>query len=246
MLQDDHWDSLLARMSIQADILDPLFVDLFKDRTTAELADEAQRRGIVMTPVLPPSGVRGADALRRAAARSSTPRRPPACADRSLSGFFEIDGERVGYRAPQPRARRAHRRRSCRRGGRHHGRLAARTPRRPCPFTGLKVLDFGHGGVGVETGRLFAEYGADVIKVETYTYPDFIRQVSGGMMSPSFASSSRGKRSFGVNVKVPSGLAVLKRLVEWADILIENTSTGTMDDMGIAVRACSTRSTPTS
>ena len=41
------------------------------------------------------------------------------------------------------------------------------------------MLDFGIGGVGVEAGRLFAEYGADVIKIETRTYPDFIRIVHG-------------------------------------------------------------------
>ena len=103
---------------------------------------------------------------------------------------------------------------------------------RAMPFAGLNVLDMGHGGVGVEAGRLFAEYGADVIKIETKTYPDFIRMVSGGMMSPSFMSSSRTKRSLGINVKVPSGLATFKRLVEWADLVIENTSTGTMADMG--------------
>ena len=38
------------------------------------------------------------------------------------------------------------------------------------PLSGIRVLDFGIGGVGVETSRLLAEYGADVIKVETRTY----------------------------------------------------------------------------
>ena len=77
-LQDDHWDSLLARMSIQADVLDPLFVELFKDRTSAEPG----RRGAA-------AGDRddAGAAARRASAgrsttsrgrRSSTPRRPPA------------------------------------------------------------------------------------------------------------------------------------------------------------------------
>jgi len=231
-LQDDHWDSLLARMSIQADVLDPMFVELFKDHTAADLADEAQRRGVVMTPVLKPSEVltvphyveRGTFAPVEVARGVTGP---------LGTGFFEIDGERVGYARRSPDA------------GEHTEEAvgadvpeaaphAASGPAQPAlPFAGLKVLDLGHGGVGVETGRLFAEYGADVIKVETHTYPDFIRQISGGLMSPSFASSSRCKRSFGVNVKVESGLAVLKRLAEWADILIENTSTGTMADMGV-------------
>ena len=80
---------------------------------------------------------------------------------------------------------------------------------------------------------MLVEYGADVIKIETSTYPDFMRIVLGGNMTPSFASSSRSKRSFGVNVKNPEGLRVLHELVKTADIVIENNSTGTMDDMGV-------------
>jgi crotonobetainyl-CoA:carnitine CoA-transferase CaiB-like acyl-CoA transferase len=229
VVRDEYWNSLMARMEIQGDVLDPLYIDLFKNFTAAELADEAQRRGIVMTPVLKPSQVaamphfidRGTFVDASAAVGAS---------GKVASGFFEIDGERVGYvsRSPEP--------------GEHSGAIAADvSPVRTAapdavgaamPFVGLKVLDLGHGGVGVEAGRLFAEYGADVIKVETATYPDFIRTIAGSLMSPSFLSSSRCKRSFGVNVKLPSGLATLKRLVEWADVLIENTSTGTMADMG--------------
>ena len=44
--------------------------------------------------------------------------------------------------------------------------------KKPYPFSGLRVLDFGIGAVGVEMGRLFAEYGADVIKVESAANPD--------------------------------------------------------------------------
>ncbi|HEV2368708.1 MAG TPA: CoA transferase, partial [Acidimicrobiales bacterium] len=101
------------------------------------------------------------------------------------------------------------------------------------PFKGLFVLDFGHGGVGVEAGRLFAEYGADVVKVESRTYPDFMRLVSGGEISASFASSNRSKRSLGVNVKTGQGRELVLRLVARADVVIENNSTGTMDDMGL-------------
>ncbi len=78
---------------------------------------------------------------------------------------------------------------------------------------------------------MLAEYGADVIKIESRTYPDFIRVITGSEMCASFASSSRSKRGFGVNLKDPQGLAVLHRLIERADVIIENSSTGTMDNM---------------
>jgi crotonobetainyl-CoA:carnitine CoA-transferase CaiB-like acyl-CoA transferase len=106
------------------------------------------------------------------------------------------------------------------------------------------VLDCGIGGVGVEGARLLAEYGADVIKIESRTYPDFIRVVMSTEMSSSFASSSRSKRGFGVNLKTGDGRRVMQRLVQCADVIIENSSTGTMDDMGLgwdAVRALNPR-----
>jgi crotonobetainyl-CoA:carnitine CoA-transferase CaiB-like acyl-CoA transferase len=63
-------------------------------------------------------------------------------------------------------------------------------------------------------------------------------------MSPSFVSSSRLKRSFGVNVKNERGLEVAKQLVAMADVLIENSTVGTMADMGLdyeTVRAVNPR-----
>ena len=80
---------------------------------------------------------------------------------------------------------------------------------------------------------MFAENGADVIKVETRSYPDFMRVIMGTEMTPSFASSSRSKRSFGVNLKRPEGRELAKRLVAMADVVIENNSTGTMADLGL-------------
>ncbi len=62
-------------------------------------------------------------------------------------------------------------------------------------------MDFGHGAVGVEVGRRFAEYGAEVMKIESRTYTDFMRLQLGGETNPSFASSSRSKLGFGVNAK---------------------------------------------
>src|SRR5438270_3376817 len=101
------------------------------------------------------------------------------------------------------------------------------------PLSDLRVADFGHGGVGVEVGRMFAEYGADVMKVESRSYPDFIRAITGAEMSPSFASSSRSKRGLGVNAKTAEGRDFLLKLIERCDVVIENNSTGVMDELGL-------------
>jgi crotonobetainyl-CoA:carnitine CoA-transferase CaiB-like acyl-CoA transferase len=234
VVQDETFDQLFPRMAVQEDILDPLYIELFSHYTAAELAAEAQRRGIVMTPVTKPHEVLTTPHF---AERGSFVDAEAARGVRGpvVSGFMEIDGVRAGYRhrAPDP--------------GEHNADvlasdLARSEPDLPpernaaapaAPFAGLKVLDFGHGGVGVEAGRMLADYGADVVKIESRTYPDFIRTVMGSDTSPSFASSNRGKRSFGVDLKHPEGLEAVRGLVRWADVVIENNSTGTMADLGL-------------
>ena len=109
----------------------------------------------------------------------------------------------------------------------------SRTP----PFAGLRVLDFGVGAVGVEVGRFFAEYGADVVKVESFTAPDFIRTITPDGMNPAFASSSRSKRGLGVNLKDPRGLALVRKLALLADVVIENNGAGVMDRLGLGYQA---------
>jgi crotonobetainyl-CoA:carnitine CoA-transferase CaiB-like acyl-CoA transferase len=218
-LEDPDLNGLLGRLMVQRTVIDPLYLELFSKYDAASLADEAQRRGLVITPALRPDQVlttqhyldRGTfvDAL----------------GGRTASGLFELDGERAGYRDPfrtgEPNEWTT----------RPAPGAADVEPGRP--FAGLRILDFGIGAVGVEAARLFGENGADVIKIESRTAPDFIRVVLGTEMNPNFASSSRCKRSFGVNVKTPEGLDLVKRLVADTDVLIENSATGVMDNMGL-------------
>ena len=80
---------------------------------------------------------------------------------------------------------------------------------------------------------MLAEYGADVIKVESWEYPDFIRIVLGGHMTASFASSNRTKRAFGANLKDEKAREVVLELIKNSHVIIENNSTGTMDALGL-------------
>jgi crotonobetainyl-CoA:carnitine CoA-transferase CaiB-like acyl-CoA transferase len=229
-LQDPHWDSLLGRMSIQEDMLDPLYEELFSKYGMEELAAEAQRRGIVMTPVLHPAAVIKSPHFveRRAFASADA---VPGAEGLVAASFVEIDGSRAGFRQPFVEAG------SFNPSDWSPRDLEPASAPADLPLRGLRVVDFGHGGVGVEAGRLFAEYGADVIKIESRAYPDFIRLVAGSEMSPSFASSSRSKRSFGVNIKTADGLELVRKLIATADVVIENNSTGTMDELGLGHEA---------
>jgi crotonobetainyl-CoA:carnitine CoA-transferase CaiB-like acyl-CoA transferase len=109
----------------------------------------------------------------------------------------------------------------------------------PSPFAGLRVLDFGVGAVGVEVGRFFAEYGADVVKVESSTAPDFIRTIPPEGMNPPFASSSRSKRGLGVNLKDARGVGLVRRLARLADVVIENNGAGVMQRLGLGYESLS-------
>lgn len=233
---DPHWEQFINRLGV-ADVLCGLYETFFADKGMLEICSTAQARGIVCTPVLSPAEVLADGHLADRGTFHAMELAPGVTAPMP-SGFFELDGARLGPRraAPSP--------------GQHSGATFADATSADAPasggggsstdrpLAGQRVLDFGIGGVGVEASRLLAEYGADVIKVESRAYPDFIRLVGGSEMSPSFASSSRSKRSFGVNLKTEAGLALLHRLTAQADVIIENSATGTMDDLGVGFAAC--------
>ncbi|MEZ4356518.1 MAG: CoA transferase [Myxococcota bacterium] len=231
-LQDPKYDSFLGRMEI-ADALGVVIGDLFETMTHEEVAFEAQKRGIVCTPVLAPSEVLANEHFR---SRNTfvDGEYAPGETGPFAAGFFEIDRERMGFRGRAPtldehgdRVRKGELWPDAR------PKPKGERPDPSRPFEGVRVLDFGIGGVGVEAARLFAEYGADVIKIESRRYPDFIRVVMSTEMSASFASSSRSKRGFGVDIKTDDGLAFVHALVKQSDVITENSSTGTMDSMGV-------------
>ena len=230
-LADPAFDQMMTRIMRREEIF-AVLRPFLETLTTREAAEEAQRRGIVITPINTPADILADEhfvargLLGDVEVASGVRGRVPA-------GFAEFDGVRLGHRFRAPSV------------GEHDGliswepQITARTTadhddhHDGGPLAGLRVLDFGQGGVGVQCGRLFADHGADVIKVESARYPDFMRLMGPNLTSPSFVSSSRSKRSFGVDLKAPQGVALVRRLVEAADVVIENNSTGAMAELGL-------------
>src|ERR1700709_695063 len=99
------------------------------------------------------------------------------------------------------------------------------------PLQGLRVLEFSHTVMGPTAGLLFAELGADVIKVEPAPKGDHTRGL-GGFAAGFFAAFSRNKRSLAVDLKKPEGQGVIHSLVPTADLVLENYGPATQERPG--------------
>jgi len=99
------------------------------------------------------------------------------------------------------------------------------------PLKGLKVLEFTHTIMGPTAGLLFAELGADVIKIEPAPDGDKTRKL-GGFGAGFFSGFNRNKRSLAVNLKTKEGQETVHRMIPHADIVLENFGPGTMERLG--------------
>ena len=102
------------------------------------------------------------------------------------------------------------------------------------PLDGIRVLDFGVIVVGAELGRLLADLGAEVIKVENRAFPDGGRQsMSGEAMSGGFAAGHRNKTSIGINLRDERGKELFRRLAAASDVVLSNFKPGTLEALGL-------------
>ena len=112
-------------------------------------------------------------------------------------------------------------------------------PPRPTPLQGVRVLDLTNVLAGPFACHQLAHLGADVVKVEAVGRGDLARNLgadpalSAQGMGISFLAQNAGKRSVTLNLKDPRGKAILMRLVEGADVLVENFRPGVMARLGI-------------
>ncbi|MBV9579871.1 MAG: CoA transferase, partial [Chloroflexi bacterium] len=108
------------------------------------------------------------------------------------------------------------------------------------PLSGTRVVDLTRALAGPYCSLLLGDMGADVIKIELPGSGDETRQwgppfVAGE--SSYFMSVNRNKRSVTLDLKSPDALEALRRLVQSADVLVENFRPGTMERFGVAYEA---------
>ncbi|SFP88142.1 formyl-CoA transferase [Geopseudomonas sagittaria] len=103
------------------------------------------------------------------------------------------------------------------------------------PLAGLKVIELGTLIAGPFASRICAEFGAEVIKVESPDGGDPLRKWRKLYEGTSlwWFVQARNKQSLTLNLKHPEAQAILKRLVQEADILIENFRPGVLEKLGL-------------
>jgi crotonobetainyl-CoA:carnitine CoA-transferase CaiB-like acyl-CoA transferase len=100
---------------------------------------------------------------------------------------------------------------------------------------GLRVLEVGHIIGGPFCGHLFADHGAEVIKVEPPDVGDPMRTWGGLYRGVGLYWSiiGRGKKSVTINLRAPEGQAAFRDLARTADVVVENFRPGTMERWGL-------------
>jgi crotonobetainyl-CoA:carnitine CoA-transferase CaiB-like acyl-CoA transferase len=86
----------------------------------------------------------------------------------------------------------------------------------------LRILDFSRVRAGPTCVRQFADFGADVIKIESPPGVDPNEAMGGPRHGPDMQNLHRNKRAMTLNLKLPESKAVLERLVKTADVVVEN------------------------
>tara|TARA_R110001583_G_scaffold9395_4_gene44584 strand:- start:3543 stop:6080 length:2538 start_codon:yes stop_codon:yes gene_type:complete len=214
---------------LNIDKINPLIASLFTDKTRAELVAQGRKRGIPIAPLAKPAELfKNHHFAERA---FFAPLDVAGKQGRVPAGYLCVDGQRMGIRqAARPVALKEARFTACADAMPEGSEMGASAR----PLSGIRVLDLGVIVAGGELGRMFADQGADVIKLENKSFGDGLRQsIDNNPVSISFAQSSRGKRSFGLNLRSDKGKDMFYKLVEQSDIVLSNFKPGTTESLGI-------------
>jgi formyl-CoA transferase len=112
------------------------------------------------------------------------------------------------------------------------------------PLKGLKVVEMGTLIAGPFCGQILGDFGADVVKIEDPKTGDPMRQWGRSLpkgLSPWWPVIGRNKRSVGLDLRTPEGREIALKLIDQADVLIENFRPGTLEKWGMGYEALSAR-----
>lgn len=112
------------------------------------------------------------------------------------------------------------------------------------PLTGIRVTDFTWIGAGSYATKILADFGAEVIKIESARRIDSLRmgapykdRIKGVNRSGYFADRNTSKRSLALDMKHPKALALAQKLIARSDIVANNFTPGVMERFGLGYEA---------
>ena len=193
------------------------------DKTRAELEEQGQRHRVPTAAVLTlAEALRSEHVTARGFFRDVE--LAPGMTAPVPVGVVEIDGHRAStLNGPAPSTERPVR----------APILAGRARRdEGLPLEGLRVLDLGVIVVGSDTGRLFGDLGAEVVKIENSAFPDGLRG-NLASISHTYAAGHRNKQSISIDLRIAEGQALAHRLVESADVVLTNFKPGVAASLGM-------------
>ena len=227
--QDPRYDGIAARYGAWTDIC-ALVADLCANSSMDDLVAAGQSHGVPIAAVLTASEVLRSDHFTEVGALTEAELAPGVSTTLPV-GYFTVDGTHTGFRSPAPNL------------GRDAAEWVqppaqqARTvgPRDGLPFTGLRIVDLGVIVAGGELSRLFGDLGAEVVKIESASFPDGLRQTRAGQpISDAFAWAHRNHYGFGLDLRSPRGAEVFAGLVGGADAVFANFKPGTLAALGFS------------
>ena len=113
----------------------------------------------------------------------------------------------------------------------------AKTAKRSGPLSRFRVLDLTRVRSGPTCVRQLADWGADVIKIESPPGMELGEAFGGDRLGPDFQNLHRNKRSLTLNLKDPEGLKIFRKLVKTADVVVENFRPDVKNRLGIDYKA---------
>ncbi len=108
----------------------------------------------------------------------------------------------------------------------------------PLPLSGVRILELGHAILRPCCGKILADMGAEVIRIERAPEGDTTRKLP-GFGAGFFHFFNRDKRSLIIALKNEQGKAVLNKLIVSADVMFDNFAPGAVDRLGFSHMACS-------
>jgi crotonobetainyl-CoA:carnitine CoA-transferase CaiB-like acyl-CoA transferase len=111
---------------------------------------------------------------------------------------------------------------------------------RTLPLEGIRVVEFSHMIMGPTCGMILADLGADVVKIEPGPDGDSTRRLPGSGAG-FFVTYNRNKRSVMLDLKSPEGFDAAGKLIDAADVLIENFRPGALEKIGLGYESIAAR-----